>query len=95
MNTTNSEVLACAMQANEAEAETIGDYLRALLLELWYEGEGFSGKRPFGDSGWEYDIFEALGRAGLIHVTFDDDYLDEIDVEKANLLISNAIKSLR
>jgi hypothetical protein len=31
---------------------TIRDYLRILLETLWEEGEGFSGKRPFGNSGW-------------------------------------------
>jgi len=30
------------------------------------EGEGFSGKRPFGNSGWEYDIYAALVGAGFL-----------------------------
>lgn len=89
-----TEVLDLPMQENDSKASTVRDYLKALLEELWQHGEGFSGKRPFGNSSWEYDLYEALGRAGLIHVTFDDDYLDEIDVEKANLLIRDAIKSL-
>lgn len=89
-------VVDCPMEPNDAEAETIGDYLRALLLELWYEGEGFSGKRPFGDSSWEYDLYKALGQAGLIDITFDDDgYVDEVDSATADKLVAAAIKGLR
>jgi hypothetical protein len=35
---------------------TIKDYLKELLLRLWNECEGFSSKRPFGNSGWEWDL---------------------------------------
>ena len=35
---------------------TIKEYLKELLLRLWDECEGFSSKRPFGNSGWEWDL---------------------------------------
>lgn len=50
---------------------TIRDYLYKLLETLWLEGEGFSGKRPFGNSGWEYDLFEPLIAAGYIEGSLD------------------------
>lgn len=46
---------------------TIRSYLELLLITLLKEGESFSGKRPFGNSGWEYDLYDALAKAGLIH----------------------------
>ena len=45
---------------------TVRRYLTNLLLEVWKEGECFSGKRPFGDSGWEWDLYIPLVRAGFI-----------------------------
>jgi hypothetical protein len=45
---------------------TVRDYLMALLRKLWDEGEEFSGKHPFGDSGWQYDLYASLADAGLI-----------------------------
>ena len=45
---------------------TVRDYLRTLLETLWLEGEGFNGKRPFGNSGWEYDLYAPLIKAGFI-----------------------------
>lgn len=65
MSTTDTLVLDCPMGPNDANAETVRDYLKALLLKVWVQGEGFSGKRPFGNSGWEYDVTDALVEAGI------------------------------
>jgi hypothetical protein len=60
--------------ADAADAATVRGYLVELLRRLWVEGEGFSGKRPFGDSGWEYDLYEPLVKAGLVAgATLDED----------------------
>lgn len=59
---------------------TVKDYLYNLLATLWQEQEGFDGKRPFGNSGWEYDIYAALIGAGVISGELDEDgYIDSID----------------
>jgi hypothetical protein len=58
---------------NEA-FDTVRDYLKGLLQNLWIEGEGFSGKRPFGNSGWEYDLYQPL-----IAVGFPKDNYREMD----------------
>lgn len=58
-------VLDCPMQENDSCAHTVKDYLKALLIAVWDEGESFSGKRPFGNSGWDSDILDALVDAGL------------------------------
>lgn len=71
---TPAEILAVPMQANDADAATVGDYLRALLACVWKEGESFSGKRPFGNSSWEVDVYTALARAGLVEGERDEDY---------------------
>jgi hypothetical protein len=38
------------------EGMTVREYLAALLITLLEEGESFSGKRPFGNSGWEENL---------------------------------------
>lgn len=89
------KVLEVAMAENDANASTIRNYLFKLLQAVWDEGEGFSGKRPFGNSDWEYELFTALGRAGLIKATFDaDGYLGEFDGDAARNLIDDAIFAL-
>lgn len=45
---------------------TVREYLRNLVQSVWDEKESFDGKRPFGNSGWEFDIFFPLAVAGFI-----------------------------
>jgi hypothetical protein len=35
---------------------SVGEYMTKLLAVLLKEGEAFSGKRPFGNSGWQFDL---------------------------------------
>lgn len=77
------------------EPLTIGQYFKGLLLELWVEGERFSGKRPLGNSGWEFDLYAALVRAGRIEGKFDEDEcLDDCDTEAGDRLIREAIEGV-
>lgn len=73
---------------------TIRGYFHELLLTLWMEGEEFSGKRPFGNSGWEYDIYTPLIKAGVIEGTLDEDgYIQEFDNKKADKLVLKLIST--
>jgi hypothetical protein len=91
---TGAEILAVPMGDNDAGATTVGDYLAKLLLDVWREGEGFDGKRPFGNSGWECELYVALARGGVIPDALDEDgywngtYEEET---RANELIARAI----
>lgn len=79
---TNNAYLSCPMDLdNDSGAQTVGGYLSALLITLYYEGEGFSGKRPFGNSGWEDDVAEAWVRAGLLPGEVSKNRWDEDEVE--------------
>jgi hypothetical protein len=91
-------VLATPPGGNDSGADTIRGYLVALLRELWAEGEGFSGKRPFGNSGWKWDLYAALVKAGFVVGTFDEDgYLEDLpraSQDDAEALIAAAIVRL-
>ena len=60
------DCLKLPMQENDAGAKTIGEYIKKLLLKLWDEKEEFSVKRPFGNSGWDYELYYALANEGVI-----------------------------
>ena len=80
---------------NDSGATTVRGYLIKLLETLWREQEGFSGKRPFGNSGWDYDLMIPLVKAGFIRGTFDEDgYVEELDDEAGAAIILAAIKAL-
>lgn len=92
---TPQQVLDLPMRDNDAHASTIRGYLVALLAVVWEDGECFSGKRPFGYSCWEWELYRALVDAGAIAGTFDDwGGLDDCDRPAADKLIAAAIKTL-
>ncbi len=87
------EVLALPMGENDASASTVREYLTRLLLDVWKERECFNGKRPFGNSGWQYEIYHALARGGAIVGEFDEDELVVTweELRKADEIIDVAI----
>ncbi len=88
-------ILDIPMRDNDAEAKTIREYLKVLLAELWREGEGFSGKRPFGNSSWEYDLYDALVRNKAVSGEIDEEGdLGTFDKIAADQMIADAIASL-
>ena len=87
-------ILDLPMEENDAKAKTIRDYLKALLKTLWQKEEGFSGKRPFGNSGWTWDVYRALVKGGAIEGKIEDNDSIEHDQDEADRLIFKAIASL-
>lgn len=74
---------------------TLVGYLGKLLRTLWVEEEGFSGKRPFGNSSWKWDVNAELVAAGLVKGSFfDDGCLDDIDSKAADELILAVIDEI-
>lgn len=75
------------------EELTVRGYLRTLLQTLWDEQEGFSGKRPFGNSGWEYSLYAPLIKEGFIKGSIDEDgYVETIgDRRAAHAFVSDLI----
>lgn len=95
---TPAQILDLPMEDNDSGAQTIRGYLIKLLLTVWREGEGFSAKRPFGNSSWEWDLYVALAHAGVITATFDEDgFIDDMPDDqrlRADRLIASAIEAL-
>lgn len=79
--------------ADFSEPLTIRAYFRRMVLAIWREGEGFSGKRPFGNSGWHYDVYAALVKSGHIRGAFDEHgCLDRCDHQTGDRLVREALE---
>jgi hypothetical protein len=74
---------------------TIREYFKELLTTLWNEAEGFSGKRPFGNSGWENDLAVPLIKHGVIKGAIDEDgYVLDFNQKEYDKLIAKAIQEM-
>ena len=63
-----------ALYANvrdETFSGSVRTYLTRLLADVWSRRDDFSGKRPFGMSGWQVVVYSPLIRADLIEGEFD------------------------
>jgi len=88
-------LLALELPPNDSGATTVRGYLVALLDQPWREDECFSGKRPFGNSSWQYDLYGPMVKAGIITGQLDEDgYIEQADIRRADELILAAIASL-
>lgn len=95
----DAETLDCPMGENDAGASTIREYLQELLITLLAEEECFSGKRPFGNSGWLGDLAEPLVKAGLVKGQLADDgeggqYLDGYDEDALYKRLKSAVRAM-
>ena len=93
---TNEEILNIKFMSMDLNRKiTIKEYFKELLKRLWVEEECFSGKRPFGNSGWQYDLYKPLIENNLVTGIIDENgYVDECDNSTADKIIHNLIKFL-
>lgn len=80
--------LAVRFDSDAGDGLSLREWLVALARKVWQEGEGFSGKRPWGNSGWDWDPVPALINAGLLAGRLDEDgYVETVDErDLANLM---------
>ena len=91
-----ADIIDLPIGYNDADTDTIGGYLRALLRQLWIEEDGFSGKRPFGNSGWKAPVEEALISGAFVNGKLDEEgFISKIDSSASDTLMLEVIKELR
>lgn len=70
---------------------SLREYLRLMLSELWQRHSDFDGKRPYGFSGWKFDVYKAMILGGFLEGTLDADgfvqTLSKEDREQADIMI--------
>lgn len=92
----NKEILELKFESTDLGKEiSIKDFFKELLTTLFIEGEGFSGKRPFGNSGWDWDLKICLAKNEVIKGEYDSKYDDwDFDSQEADKKIFELIKEL-
>jgi len=79
---------------NDCGPVTIGETLRAMLRNLIIEGEGFSGKRPLGDSDWYAQFAIALIDGQVVEGIVDSDgEPSEYDWKKVDKALLKAVEA--
>jgi hypothetical protein len=62
------------------------------MKTLWIGQEGFSGKRPFGNSCWDGDLISCLIKNKLIKGKLDEDgYLADYDNKEVDKFVMSQI----
>lgn len=87
----HEEALELEMESDIGKS-TIRQYLHALLAAVWEKDEGFSGKRPFGNSGWKWHVYEPLVKHGLIPGVKEDDRYRPSNRDEADAYVSKLIR---
>lgn len=78
----NADALDVSFWASDIDEQlTVREYFHRLLSTLWHEEDGFSGKRPFGNSCWQLSMIYGLIESGFIAGNIERD--DELLVEYA------------
>ena len=86
--------LDTAFVSHDIGETTVREYLKTLLKAVLIDGECFSGKRPFGNSGWEYDIARPLISASVLKGELDEDGCAEFDRADWDALIPELVSAL-
>ena len=70
---------------------TLKQYFILLAQTVWKEGEEFSGKRPWGNSSWQYEVYAAMIKNGFEGKLDSYGGVEKIDTRAADEAIVAAI----
>jgi hypothetical protein len=72
---------------------SIREYLYELFSDLFHQGEDFNSKRPWGNSGWQFDVYTALIREGILPGMLDSEgFLNNCDEDECKKFVIEMIK---
>lgn len=90
------DILSLPVEGGDVKgAETVRDYLRLILRELWLAGNAFSTKRPLGNFDWWNPVYRAMIVAGIAEGSITDDGgVVDIDIRATDRRITKAIMGM-
>ena len=89
------KVLSTEFDSYDLGPITVRDYFKELLLKLWSQGEGFSGKRPFGNSGWDLDLARGLIKSKAVKGKLDEDgFVEDVNDKQLTKVTVNLIQHI-
>lgn len=72
---------------------TIREHLYELFSDLFHQGEFFNSTRPWGNSGWQFDVYTALIREGILPGMLDSEgFLNKCDEDECKKFVIEMIK---
>lgn len=93
---TGKELLNITFESRDlGRTLTLREYFVELLRTLWREDDQFSGKRPFGNSGWQWDVYIGLGKHVPNLVIYDaEGEVEDYDEKECERMIRMALDTL-
>lgn len=90
---TREEILELpVMRWDLGDTLSMKQYFERLFIKLWEEPDSFSGHRPWGNSGWKWDIFVTLIKHKVIEGELDEDgCVKEVNEKAASKFIADEI----
>lgn len=74
---------------------SLKEYLKLTLVTFLKEGEGFSGKRPFGNSDWDWQIYKGLIALDSSLGKLDEDgYINTVDQRACDMIIMKCVEEV-
>lgn len=96
-------ILDVRFDSDAGDDLTVREWLASLLMQVWVQQDDFSGKRPWGSGGWDWDLYRALVKAGhlegeVAHPYDDDPEYEEVEanfgVEDGDRLVRRLIQRM-
>lgn len=77
------------------ETLAVREWLKRILKQVLIEEESFSGKRPFGNSGWKYDVYATFIENEIVEGELDEwECVVDVDQKKADALLLAIVDNL-
>jgi hypothetical protein len=81
------EILNYRFEARDIEVNlSIKDFLKTILKKVWKEEQCFDGKRPFGNSGWQQEIYDILIENKVVDEKAEESEMCKIIVDLINYM---------
>jgi hypothetical protein len=84
----DQDLLSVALGDNDSGKATLGGFLAGMI--------DLEEKRQYGSSGWRFDLYAALIRAGKLDGSLDEDgYVATMDDDRARALLGEAVAQIQ
>lgn len=90
---TREEILELPVMRHDLGSEiSMRYFFERLFCDLWKKEANFDSKRPWGNSGWKWDIYVTLIKHNVIPGKLDEyGYVEEVDSKSASDFVENEI----
>lgn len=90
---TRDEILELpVMRWDLCDTLSMREYFERLIIKLWDDPIGFNAYRPYGNSGWKWDVYVTLIKHKVIEGELDEDgCVKEVNEKAASKFVAEEI----